>query len=318
LSCRTTASVLALSLVLTACSEVASDANASAKRASPNGFDLSNATIPAAEILSGGPPRDGIPSIDNPRFISAQAADFLRPDDQVLSISIGAETRAYPLRILVWHEIVNDAVGGQPILVTYCPLCGTAMVFNRKFDGRTLTFGVSGLLYQSDVLMYDRQTESLWSQLAMRSVSGAFANTLLEWLASEQMTWSEWQQKFPNGKVLSTQTGHVRDYDQMPYAGYENRSDAIFPVPAYRKELPRKAWVLGVVVNGAAKAYPLAGLPRNETVSDTVGGTEMRITLKGHSGTATVTDSNGQVIPAVRVYWFAWQAFYPETSLWTR
>jgi hypothetical protein len=155
-----------------------------------NGFIVSNATIQLDDILSGGPPRDGIPAIDNPRFITPSEADFMQGDDEVVSVTFGNETRAYPLRILVWHEIVNDEIAGQPIVVTYCPLCGTAMVFSRRVGARTLDVGVSGLIYQSDVLIYDRQTESLWSQLRMEAVSGSLVESPLTWLPSEQQTWA--------------------------------------------------------------------------------------------------------------------------------
>ena len=139
---------------------------------SKNGFALDNSLIPPSEIHSGGPPRDGIPSIDKPKFITTTQATFMRAKDRVVSVEIGKETRAYPLRILVWHEIVNDHIGNMDIVVTYCPLCGTAMVFNRNNTGKTRTFGVSGLLYNSDMLMYDRETKSLWSQLMMQAISG--------------------------------------------------------------------------------------------------------------------------------------------------
>ena len=134
-----------------------------------NGFDVGNASIPVDEILPGGPPRDGIPAIDNPVFMDAQKATFLSEDDRVIGIARHGITRAYPIAILNWHEIVNDRIGQESIVVTYCPLCGTGMVFAA---GSALSFGVSGLLYNSDVLMYDRQTDSLWSQLKMEAVSG--------------------------------------------------------------------------------------------------------------------------------------------------
>ena len=160
-----------------------------AQSQSLNGFDLSNASIPRDDIFRGGPPRDGIPSIDDPRFVASSSVDYLDDGDIVIGFAQGGTARAYPTRILVWHEIVNDEVDGEPIAVTYCPLCGTAMVFRRSVGGRQRTFGVSGLLYQSDVLMYDRESESLWSQLAMRAVAGPAEGTELEWLPSEHMTW---------------------------------------------------------------------------------------------------------------------------------
>lgn len=196
-----------------------------------NGFDVSNATIPKSEILRGGPPRDGIPAIDEPKFLPVSKAHFLRDEDPVIGLVEKGEARAYPLRILVWHEIVNDTVGGRPITVVYCPLCGTGMVFDRRYAGEELTFGVSGLLYNSDVLMYDRQTESLWSQLKMEAVAGPQVGQKMHWLASEQMTWSAWKKRYPDSKVLSTETGYKKNYNSPPYAGYEQTESTLFPVP---------------------------------------------------------------------------------------
>ncbi len=286
-------------------------------RGSFNGFNVSNAAIPTSEIFSGGPGRDGIPSIDKPKFIRPTTANFMLPDDLVVSVTVGDKTRAYPLRILVWHEIVNDDLAGLPIAVTYCPLCGTAMVFNRQVGNRTLSFGVSGLLHNSDVLMYDRQTDSLWSQLAMKAVSGSKVNTELEWLASEHLTWSAWKQKYPQGEVLSTQTGSQRNYSGSAYASYEQSPDTMFPVPTHRNELPKKDWVVGVIVDGLARAYPLKSLPPGQAVRDEINSAALEITF--HPGSQLVEVrrvESGEVLPSVKVYWFAWQAFYPETALW--
>jgi Protein of unknown function (DUF3179) len=282
-----------------------------------NGFDLSNATIPADEILPGGPPRDGIPSIDEPRFISPRNAVFMRDDDLVISLSVGGETRAYPLRILVWHEIANDVIGSQPVAVTYCPLCGTAMVFERRIGGRTRSFGVSGLLYQSDVLMYDRQSESLWSQLAMKAVSGPMAGKELRLLPSEHSTWAAWRKAHPGGKVLSTNTGHARDYDTTPYSGYERSDEAMFPARWKRTELGKKEWIVGVIIGGGAKAYPLLGLEKRPGIDDRVGGEPIRITYDASARKpAVVHAETGEPLPYTMAYWFAWQAFYPETELY--
>lgn len=293
------------------------DAIAAPQRGSFNGFTVSNATIPTSEILSGGPGRDGIPSIDKPKFIRPSAANFLLPDDLVVSVTIGDKTRAYPLRILVWHEIVNDELAGQPIAVTYCPLCGTAMVFNRQIGNRTLSFGVSGLLHNSDVLMYDRQTDSLWSQLAMKAVSGPHVNTELEWLASEHLTWSAWKEKYPQGEVLSTQTGAQRNYSGSAYASYELSPDTMFPVATTRTELPKKDWVVGVIVDGVVRAYPLKSLPPGQPVRDEINSAALEITFHPATQLAEVRRvESGEVLPSVKVYWFAWQAFYPQTGLW--
>lgn len=283
----------------------------------PNGFDVSRATIPREEIRYGGPPRDGIPSIDNPSFLPVDSVDYLREDDLLVSVKSGNEVKAYPLRILVWHEIVNDEVGDVPLVVTYCPLCGTAMVFERNIDGRVLTFGVSGLLYQSDVLMYDQQTESLWSQLAMEAVAGPMVNTQLDWVVSEHLTWSAWKRENPGGLVLSTDTGYSRNYATMPYGGYEGSPRTMFPVPKYNEELANKTWVLGVVIDGDAKAYPVEELPSEEPIEDIVGGSNILVRYNATEQRPAVFDVNREVeIPFVKAYWFAWQAFYPETDLW--
>jgi len=164
-------------------------------------FDFSNASVPRAEIRHGGPAVDGIPAIRDPKFVSVEDADYLRDQDIVIGIVRNGDARAYPLRILVWHEIVNDDFGTLPVAVTYCPLCGTAMVFDRRAGGETRTFGVSGLLYNSDVLMYDHESKSLWSQLAMKAVSGPAVEAPLAWLPSDHMTWVAWRHRYPEGKV---------------------------------------------------------------------------------------------------------------------
>lgn len=305
---RRTFSVLFIALLLVA------PLSASAQQR--NGFDLSSTTIPTSEILGGGPPRDGIPSIDAPKFIRPDAATFMRDDDIVLSLTRGATTRAYPLRVLVWHEIVNDAIGGEAVAVTYCPLCGTGIVFDRDIGGKVRSFGVSGLLFQSDVLMYDRQRESLWSQLKMESVSGPDAGTKLRWLPSEHLTWKAWKTKYPGGEVLSTDTGHRRNYDGAAYADYFASDKTMFPVPKTRSEFPNKTWVLGLIVGGKAKAYPVEKMPDGKAIADTLGGEEVSVTFHQAERRPEVRDAKGQPLPGVMVFWFAWQAFYPGTEIW--
>lgn len=281
------------------------------------GFDLSNSTIPVAEIFRGGPPPDGIPSIDNPRFIRGRDARHLKQGDRVISITIGEETRAYPLRILVWHEIVNDEIDGVPIAVTYCPLCGTSMVFDRRIDGKTLEFGVSGLLHNSDLLMYDRQTKSLWSQLGFRSISGPMAGTELPWRASEHSIFGAWKEKYSQGKVLAKPRRFQRDYSRDPHPHYKDQEMTMFPLPGHRRELKNKAWVAGIIIDGQARAYPLGALPSGEEVKDQVGGVALRVIHEPATQRTSVTRaSDGSPVPYVHVYWFAWQAFYPETTLW--
>jgi hypothetical protein len=280
-----------------------------------NGFDLSNLTVDRGEILAGGPPRDGIPAIDAPGFVAAQEVNYLRDEDIVVGLVRGARARAYPLRILVWHEIVNDTFDGEPLAVTYCPLCGTAMVFDRRAGGRERSFGVSGLLYRSDVLMYDRETGSLWSQLAMESVSGPAAGARLVWLPSEHMTWQAWRQRYPDSEVLSPDTGFRRDYGGTPYASYFASDEPMFPVPKSRTELPDRALVVGTIVGGEAKAYPVEDLRSVEALDDHVGGTPVVVRYDADSRRPEVSGPEGEQLPSVVVFWFAWQGFYPETGL---
>lgn len=283
---------------------------------SKNGFDLSKAAISQNEIFAGGPPRDGIPSIDHPKFVMADKVDYLRDTDIVIGMVRAGVARAYPTRILVWHEIVNDVIGDNAVAVTYCPLCGTGMVFDRKLNDAVLTFGVSGLLYRSDVLIYDRESESLWSQLAMKAVSGPATGQKLVWLPSEHLTWKAWREKYPHGQVLSTDTGHQRNYNADAYASYLASDETMFPVPQTRRELSNKTWVIGVILDGKAKAWPVDELPSDRIIEDSVGGKKVTVRYDAETRHPRITNSQGEHIPSVMVFWFAWQAFYPDTALW--
>ena len=286
-------------------------------RAQPwNGFDLSGASVDLAEVYRGGPGRDGIPSIDAPNFVPVAAADYLQDDDVVIGVVRGGVARAYPIRILIWHEVVNDAIGHDAFAVTYCPLCGTSMVFDRAAGGRLRTFGVSGLLYHSDVLLYDRETKSLWSQLGLRAVSGPADGTPLEWQGSEHMTWAAWRARHPEGQVLSTDTGYRRDYTTHPYGPYFETDATLFPVPRPRRELDDKALVLGVLLDGRAHAWAIAALPDGKSLPDRIGDTPVHVRWDATHRHPRVTKADGTELPVVLAYWFAWAAFYPDTGLW--
>lgn len=283
---------------------------------SKNGFDLSNSSINQEEILSGGPAKDGIPSINNPQFLDVKEVDYLKDDDIIIGLSHNGINKAYPTRILVWHEIVNDTIEDLNVAVTYCPLCGTAMVFDRYIDAKLRSFGVSGLLYQSDVLMYDRETNSLWSQLAMKSVSGKSLGSELRWIPSQHLTWKAWKTTYPNSKVLSLDTGYHRNYQATPYSSYINSDDVMFPVPNNRDDLSNKTWVLGVIIDSIAKAYDVSKLPNNIDIKDKIGNTNIIIKYNEDKKHPKITTVEGEDIPSVLVYWFAWQAFYPNTKIW--
>lgn len=283
-----------------------------------NGFDLRDALVPIDAIESGGPPRDGIPAIDRPRFV-APATAGLAATDRVLGFARERIARAYPIRILNWHEVVNDRIGPDPVAITYCPLCGTGMAFAARVVGRETTFGVSGLLYNSDVLLYDRDTESLWSQIMARAVTGARKGTQLAELPLSHTTFGDWLARHPRSEVLSTETGYARDYDRDPYAAYGGVPRLMFDVQHRDERLPVKAWVLGLRRNGEAKAYPLATLDRRlgarGRLPDTLGGEAVEIRYDRAHRSAEAFDRAGRLLPGVMAFWFAWVAFHPQTGL---
>ena len=236
--------------------------------------DTSKALVLLDEIVPGGPPPDGIPAIDRPSFVTpAVAAAWLRPKEPVLAVEIGGDARVYPLQILMWHEIVNDIVGGRPVVITYCPLCNSGIVFARTVDRTVLDFGTSGKLYRSDLVMYDRQTHSLWAQMEGRAIVGARAGTRLAMLPGNTLAFETWRAAHPDGKVLSRETGHRRNYGINPYAEYDEPT--LGPL-LYRGQLdprrPPKERVVGVRIGDAARAYPWPVVARARVIHDMLAG----------------------------------------------
>lgn len=193
-----------------------------------------------AQIRSGGPPPDGIPAIDEPRFERVEDVDWVDEDEALLAVTVGGETRGYPFQILTWHEIVNDTVGGVPVAVTYCPLCNSGVGFDRRVDGKVLDFGTSGRLYASNLVMYDRQTESLWPQFTGEAAVGVMTGTKLEPIPVFPVGWSDFREAHPDAWVLSRDTGHSRDYGRNPYVGYDTDPgrDPMFGAPTDDDRLP--------------------------------------------------------------------------------
>jgi hypothetical protein len=229
--------------------------------------------VPLDQIVSGGPPPDGIPSIDDPQFVSVQeASKFLEDSDLVLGLNINGDIRAYPLQILVWHEIVNDKVDDMPVAVTYCPLCFTNQVFNRTInDGQEVVeFGTSGKLYNSNLVMYDRKSQSLWSQALAEGIVGKYAGTKLERVPFDIAYWKEWKQLYPDSKVLSRDTGSNRPYGADPYGDYYTNSDVLFPVPNSDDRLGQKEIVVGFENKGQYKAYKLQEIENKKVINDQV------------------------------------------------
>ncbi|MGH9249028.1 MAG: DUF3179 domain-containing protein [Acidimicrobiales bacterium] len=199
-----------------------------------------DALIDPDQILSGGPPPDGIPAIDEPKFQHVDDVDWLAETAALLAITIDGDTRGYPFQILTWHEIVNDTVGGVPVAVTYCPLCNSGVGFDRRVDGKVLDFGTSGRLYASNLVMYDRQTESLWPQLTGQASVGVMTGAKLEFVPVFPVGWSDFREAHPDAWVLSRDTGHSRDYGRNPYVGYDTDPDRdpLFGAPTEDDRLP--------------------------------------------------------------------------------
>jgi hypothetical protein len=279
-----------------------------------NGFDLDEPLVAEELIKRGGPPRDGIPSIDEPRFIAAAEAHFLKADDRVLGLVIKNEARAYPLAILNWHEIVNDEFTGLMVIISFCPLCGTGMAFEPEPPVRE--FGVSGLLYNSDVLLYDRETGSLWSQIMAKAINGPLKGRSLKQLPLTHTSWQDWKTQYPDSRVLSTNTGFKRDYSKSPYGGYEKSNQIFFPVSASDQRFHNKEWVLGVNIGGIYKAYPFSELEKTtHPVKEYVSGQLIEVIFDRENKTARVLDEQGRDINSVMAYWFAWYAFHPDTEV---
>jgi Protein of unknown function (DUF3179) len=314
--------------------------------------------VPPELIVNGGPPPDGIPSIDNPKFIQIQKAEeFLEDSDLVVGLNINGDIRAYPLQILVWHEIVNDKVGNTPVAVTYCPLCFTNQVFNRTMnDGQILEFGTSGKLYNSNLVMYDRTTKSLWSQAMAQGIGGTFAGIKLERIPFDVAYWKEWKQLYPDSKVLSTDTGSTRPYGADPYGDYYTNGEILFPVSNSDDRVGLKEIVIGLENKGQYKAFKLQEIEDKKVINNQVNGKPI-VLFSLHPFMARVYDPvvNGQTLEfnynikdkkfvdkqtnsmwnfdgksisgqmkgkqLTRLsfdegFWFEWVAFHPKTELY--
>ncbi len=314
--------------------------------------------IPVERIQWGGVKKDGIPALDQPELIAAAEASYLTPEDRVFGVEIAGDARAYPLRVLDWHEMANDVVGNTPVSLANCTLCGAGVLYATKAGGRTFTFGSSGLLYLSNKLMYDRQTETLWNQLTGEPVSGALAHSglRLERLPIVVTTWAKWRKDHPATRVLSPRTGFARDYTPgQPYGEYFASPDLMFPSSSARPERAPKTKVFALLLSGAAKAYPLADLPKPGAISDQLGGVPVVLAidetgavrayrredrtfgpvLRPALGASFLADQDGRAwkvaedaltgpegrrlerLAGHEAYWFGWSSFYPTTEVWS-
>lgn len=285
--------------------------------------DFARATVDLAEIVSGGPPKDGIPSIDAPRFASVRAVKGLAPNEPVLSLILGKDARAYPLRVMIWHEIVNDVVAGVPVTVTYCPLCNTGIVFDRRLDGRTLDFGTTGKLRHSDLVMYDRQTESWWQQFGGDAIVGALAGRSLKILPSRLESFESFRARAPAGRVLLPNNPRFRAYGANPYVGYDQAPRPFLftgnlpdKVPAMMRVVAvgKQAWALPLLRNkGVIRAGDLriSWRPGQASALDTAN------ISRGADVGNVVVQRNGKDVPHTVTFAFAFFAFEPSGTLHT-
>lgn len=281
-----------------------------------NGFDLTDSLVPEEEIMGGGPPRDGIPALVDPARDSAEKADrWLRGEDRVLGIEINDVAVAYPISILTWHEIVNDIVGGRPVAVTFCPLCGTGVVFEAGLIGERMVFGVSGLLYKSDVLMYDRATDSLFSQLLMQGITGPLRGTRLEAVPAAVTTWKAWKGRHPNTWVLSRALPFGRDYGTDPYGQYHKSGSTMFPVRGVDRSHRPKEWAY--LILSAGKKFLVAesvlkGFEKDGIHRFRFSDGEIVLVFDPENRELLVRGGPAGEEVVIPGYWFALSAFHPD------
>ena len=267
--------------------------------------DFDNRIVDFSEIMSGGPPRDGIPAVDTPRYVTTgEAAGWLDPAEPVIAVELGGEARAYPLQILIWHEIANDELGGTPVSVTFCPLCNSAIVFDRRLDGEVLDFGTTGRLRLSDLVMYDRQTETWWQQLTGTGLIGEHAGRELRRLPAAVVAWSEFRAAFPDATVLSRETGHSRPYGSNPYSGYDSTTQPFLLRGTPDPRLPAMERVLHVTAGGAQRIYPFGAFAAEPVINDELGGEP--VVVMSREGTLSVLDrsriADSRLIPSAAAY----------------
>lgn len=301
-------------------------------------FDFSTLTVDRDEVRSGGPSLDGIPSITTaaaranpdphadqsmwrgeqaPDIVPADQADFLSLDSRVVGVTINGQSRAYPISVLNWHECVNDVLGGVPIAVTYCPLCDSVTILDRRVgtgdEQLVVELGISGFLYNSNVLLYDRQEHNLWSQISLQAIAGPRAGATLQHLDNWTLTqWSSWFANHPDSDVLSFDTGFRRDYESNPYEGFGEHDRIMFPVGRDDDRLPRKQRIIGVRYGEEHLAFVINNGPR-QIKHGFADGTRLILNLDDTGGVQIAKQPDGA--QAIHTYWYAWAATHPKTQI---
>lgn len=277
-------------------------------------------SVALSEIVSGGPPKDGIPPIDEPKFAAIADADFLKDEEPGLALEMDGVARFYPFQILVWHEIVNDTINGKRVLVTYCPLCLSGIVFDPVVQGERVEFGTSGKLWNSNLVMYDRKTDSLWPQILGEAVVGEMTGAKLAVLPSDMVRFGDFKKKYPHGQVLSRDTGADRFYGQDPYGDYYTTPGTLFSVKHRDNRLQEKDFILGIVINGKAKAYFPPAIKQNGQVEDHFAGKVIAAKYEEDIDAVRLfeklPDGSLERINPFAAFWFSWAAAHPDTELY--
>ena len=280
------------------------------------GFDENTKkSVSLDDLHQGCPAIDCIPSIDNPKYVSADDATHVADDDIVLAISWNGEQRAFPARILDHHEIVNDVIGGTPMAITWCPLCGSAVGVHRKIGGQVTEFSVSGLLYNSDLTFYDRATETIWDQIEAKGIVGPLTGTKLKLIPVTITRWSKWKTVHPDTLILSTDTGFEEDYTQDHYAKYRQSDRIAFPIINSSSALQPKTVVYGFDISGQKIAFTEQLLTKNPTYEFELNDRPVSVSMADDGSVRLTDNESGEAYAPVRLYWFAWYTFHPETEL---
>ena len=261
--------------------------------------------------------KDAIPSIDNPKFVSIQEADeWIEDNELVLAMNYKGVERVYPLQILVFHEIVNDFIADDPILITYCPLCGSGIAYERIIDGEAIEFGTSGKLYNSNLVMYDRKTESYWTQIDGEAIIGELTGMELKEISIDTVVWRDWKSNHQDSEVLSQDTGFGRNYGSDPYGNYYEDSFLIFPVENQDDRIHPKTVIFGIEIDGKFKAYKESDLIDKSVIEEEFNGANIRVERLDDGVVKINNLDSGEEIVKERDFWFAWYAFHPETEVY--
>lgn len=281
-----------------------------------NGFDLIGVAVPKDALINGGQPRDGIPALDAPKFAPGREAG-LGFEERVVGVELNGVARAYPRSVLIWHEVVNDRIGEQPFVLVYSPLSGTVAAFDARAAQGADRFGVSGLLYNSGTVLFDRASASLWLPLDGLAIAGPRKGERLPGIVAVETSWADWLTRHPDTQLLTPDTGHQRPYGQDPYADYVSNSELRFPVATTDSRYHPKEPVLVIGQGGRYRAYPFAELAvHDKPFTDTLAGKRYRIDFNYADQRALVTDADGKPVPTATEYWFAWHAAHPKDPVY--